>query len=698
MPKIRHRSVAAIAATALTALSFAVLASPASAAVTTSTVLAQSQTTISAGNGASGQAAGDWTITQAGGSNGNGDTIVLTVGSPTNCVAANDTIGFAAVPTVTVSAPATGTPTFTAALSSVGSPCTTTGTKNTLTLSANNASGSVPSTITVTNVLYTTGSAVAAGPVVVVPTGTAGAVACSATLPGCSNAVVALAVFSANSPPSPIGIGTGEAVSNFVITESKPGTVTGWVCFDIQGTHTTFTPLTATDHPAAAASGGGAAVGQPIDGLPATLGFQVTTPSSTTPATFTVSNIKLNATAVEPILVNAGMAPTSSAACADAASAAPTIGKNVPAGGVINASRAAGSNRFDTARLIGDTSFPCAGTPTAARFAIVARGDLFADALAGAFLAGQRHAPILLTHTGSLPPETVTAFHDMGINQVFVLGLQGAVSDAVVSAIQATQAVDCTGVGVTNNGSPVNISVQRIGGVDRYETARLVAENGGLGGAGTLASGGFTGTGVKTAVVADGLNFPDALSTGPMAFAGSAAGNGAGGLPLLLTDTNTLSAGASEALSDLGIKQVIIPGGSAAVSTAVEQAIQGMGITTIRIAGADRTATAAQVAAFEISTPTATTGGMGYNRTVINLARGDDFADALAGGPAAGLIRSPIVLASNPNDLGTTTPLYLGTFGEVHTAGGINTLLAFGGTAAIAASTFSAAEQAIVST
>jgi putative cell wall-binding protein len=433
--------------------------------------------------------------------------------------------------------------------------------------------------------------------------------------------------------------------------------------------------------------------------------FQVTTASTTAPAKFTVSGLQVDTTAnaAGPIAATVGQGGTAAAACGTPPTT--TLATGVTIASVISVVRLAGSDRYDTARLLAEKKFPCAGTPTTNRFAILARGDKFPDALAGAYLAAHRTgpsggaagSPILLTASDSLSGATATGLRDLGINQIIVLGLQGAVSDNVVTQLKATQATDCTGTPATNaQGNPLMISVQRIGGADRFETARLAAECAGCT-AGTLATNGLAGAGVPTAIVASGGNFPDALAAGPVANKGTNAGNGAGALPLLLTNTDALSPQAQQGLSDMGIKQVIIPGGTAAVSAAAATSITSMGINVIRLAGADRTDTAGQVAAFEIAVPSATVAGLGYNTNFVQLARGDDFPDALAGGPYAGVTIAPILLTSDPTALGQFTTAYLHNHNAIHSAGGITKIAIFGGTVAVSSDAQNAAVAALSS-
>lgn len=83
----------------------------------------------------------------------------------------------------------------------------------------------------------------------------------------------------------------------------------------------------------------------------------------------------------------------------------------------------------------------------------------------------------------------------------------------------------------------------------------------------------------------------------------------------------------------------MIVGGTSAVSAGVETALGTAGVTVdYRIAGAERTQTAASIAAWETDGLAGhdiypAIGSLGFTGTsVINVARGDSFADALAAG------------------------------------------------------------------
>jgi putative cell wall-binding protein len=311
----------------------------------------------------------------------------------------------------------------------------------------------------------------------------------------------------------------------------------------------------------------------------------------------------------------------------------------------------AGTDRYDTARLAALAAFPNGATN-----AVVASGQNFPDGLSAAVLAGALNAPLLLTPTAALDADTTLALTTLKAKTVYVVGGTSAVSAHVVSQL--------TTAGYT---VPTPIS-----GADRYATAAAVASAA----AGVTAVG--TIGGKKTAILATGRNFPDALSAGAAAFVGH--------LPVLLTDPATLSTAASTAITSLGVTNVLIMGGISAVSGAVEAAVQaltvnGANVTTTRVQGPTRFATATAMATLEMM-PTAP-GGLAMKPTTTVLASGLDFPDALV----ASELAAPVVL-----DAGVLPP----ETAAFLTANGasISTILALGGPDAVPPATITAAQAA----
>jgi len=217
------------------------------------------------------------------------------------------------------------------------------------------------------------------------------------------------------------------------------------------------------------------------------------------------------------------------------------------------------------------------------------------------------------------------------------------------------------------------ITVSRFAGADRFGTNNLADE--------AAATGPTSGSPVTftTAFVATGNGFADALAVGPIVYSEA--------IPLVLTASDVLSPAALQSLKDLQVKNVIIVGGTGAVSAAVETALTAAGFVVVyRIAGQDRTMTASAIARWAANglpaTPTYKAldaiPGWITNSSTVWIARGDSFADALAAGAAAGDAGQSIVLTSSPTDLGAGIPAYFASL-----TGGVDAIIALGGPSAL---------------
>ena len=259
--------------------------------------------------------------------------------------------------------------------------------------------------------------------------------------------------------------------------------------------------------------------------------------------------------------------------------------------GGITDGRIEGLDRYETGVAISEDHFAAADT------AVLATGRVFADGLAAAGLAGAYNAPVLLTQPRALPASVAAELLRLGVSRVVVCGDQRAISDAVVAQVEALG----------------EIEVQRIGGVDRYETAAMIADE--------IVS--VTGEDPALVFVARGDTYPDALAVSPIAWAHSA--------PILLVRPEELPRYTVDYLLGLtGATRGVIVGGSAAVSTDVQGDIAAQAAPTFeRISGVDRYDTAAEVAYWADDEGLA---GFG----VTGVATGEDFADALCAGPGLG--------------------------------------------------------------
>ncbi len=345
-----------------------------------------------------------------------------------------------------------------------------------------------------------------------------------------------------------------------------------------------------------------------------------------------------------------------------AASAIPVIGAP-PLGATATATtaRIAGADRYDTSARVALATFGTANT------VILASGDdaHYPDGLAATALAGAYGAPVLLTPIDTLSPYLTNALATLGTHKVIVVGGTAAVSQADADQLSA-----------------LGFTVSRIAGTDRYDTAAQVA-------AALLAAvpiGTFNGN--NTAFVATGLNWPDALGAGGPAYARH--------LPILLTDPVALSAQTKTELGSLGITQVIIMGGTGAVSAEVESSIKGLGLTTFRISGINRFDTAAQLATLEWApvVPGPSFNYAGIQATLptaakgfVELVSGLNFPDAESVGPRAGTLGAPVLLDGQPLTAETVGAL------KANQAD-VSVVEAIGGTAAVPDADLSAAQAA----
>ena len=262
--------------------------------------------------------------------------------------------------------------------------------------------------------------------------------------------------------------------------------------------------------------------------------------------------------------------------------------------------RLSGSDRIATAVAVSSANWPEASD------AVIATAGTFPDALAGVPLAARLDAPLLLTGREGLDARVAAELDRLGVDRVWLLGGQAALSAAVAEAAGAD-----------------GREVRRLAGTDRYATAAAIAEA-----AGPADSG--------DAVLALGTDFPDAVAAG--AFAGTADPP-----PTLLTPRETLSAEASDALETLHVERVLIVGGSAVVSEAVALELIARGYEVQRLAGPNRYATSAVVAGEALARI--------EGEVPIVFASGQAFPDALSAGALAGRIGGPLLLVPR-DDLG----------------------------------------------
>lgn len=153
-------------------------------------------------------------------------------------------------------------------------------------------------------------------------------------------------------------------------------------------------------------------------------------------------------------------------------------------------------------------------------------------------------------------------------------------------------------------------TMKRLGGSDRYDTCIKVAQDG--------------WSSSYYAVIACGENYPDALSSVPLAKKYDA--------PILLTYSNSMPANIMDEIKQLHVGKVFLIGGQGSISSSIETQLQNQGIQTERLAGVDRYETSVKIAEK-------------FGKVeALTVATGEDYADALSIGPAAAAMGVPVLL------------------------------------------------------
>ncbi len=624
---MRRTSLRARALTAITVLAVAgggllALAPPASAAAIATTLHPASAPTVYVTGTA--EVGADWTTPTLGAAVHVNDTISISIDdndATANCSSAADSIGFASPPTIT-NTTSGDTAAFGAGVLSSSAACgaLSTPVKDIVTFTATAADAGATAALRISGVRYSVGSGVAIGPIQVGLNGAAPSTAAA-------NATISAVRVTPGTPVLMAASATAVPVGNVTLTELRPGAVSGATSCIKPLSGSVFT---AGSTPVLTATGGNGVAGT-ASVSSGNVVLPVTTPS-TTSTTYTLSGLKMDAQgANHPIVASVG------STCSNSIYAP----SDIQLGHVGAVNRLSGSTRYATAQIIADTIGSCQND------VIVASGVNFPDALAASYLANTT-MPILLV-ADTVPTETANAIRLHGVKNIVIVGGPSSVSTAIETGFQNQTATSCGGAATANK-----ITTQRIAGADRYATAKAVAEKPGLTAAGTAPTAlSPTCTNVKTAIVTSGENFPDALAAGVLSAGGAACG-GAGHkpLPLVLTNASSLNLYASQTLNDMGIKQVLLVGGTSAVTDGVLTQIQNLGgtnsIAVRRISGPDRQGTAASLATL-MGSPE-----LGYNGGQLLLTRGDIFPDALVGAPYGAKQLAPLLLSATTGALGST--------------------------------------------
>ena len=194
--------------------------------------------------------------------------------------------------------------------------------------------------------------------------------------------------------------------------------------------------------------------------------------------------------------------------------------------------RQGGANRFEASAAVSQATFPSGGVPVV----YIANGWAYADAAAGASAAATAGGPLLFTDTDALPAAVAAELDRLDPQRIVILGGAPSVSPAVEQQLAAL--------------AP---AVSRQGGATRFEAAVASSQDA------------FPAGGVPVVYIANGWAYADSA-------AGAAAASLAGG-PLLFTGATALPASVATELDRLNPRRIVILGGTASISTAVEKQV-----------------------------------------------------------------------------------------------------------------------------
>lgn len=225
-------------------------------------------------------------------------------------------------------------------------------------------------------------------------------------------------------------------------------------------------------------------------------------------------------------------------------------------------------------------------------YAIIASGENFPDALSACPLSKKYNAPIILTSENKLDNRASAQLKALGVSKVFIIG-KSLSSDLETSL------------------SSMGISSERLGGINRYETAMIVAEH----------------VGIKDRImVVSGENYPDALSAAPIAAIMD--------MPIILSTKDSVPESVKNSLKDKNVINTYVIGSEGVISEAVKSEFNN----AERIAGADRYSTNIAI--------------IDRFRDVLNmnsayLASALNFPDSLSGSALAQKNQAPLILVSD---------------------------------------------------
>ncbi|NPD31829.1 cell wall-binding repeat-containing protein [Eggerthellaceae bacterium zg-997] len=258
-------------------------------------------------------------------------------------------------------------------------------------------------------------------------------------------------------------------------------------------------------------------------------------------------------------------------------------------------SRVGGKNALWTMAMISRNT---AGFTETSGTVVLATMEGYWDALSASSLAGLEEAPVVLTDKNELSFQARAELARLQPTKVLIMGGTAAISQKVEDEVRAC----------------IDGQIDRVAGANAEETARKAAEL-------SARSG--------RAIVATAGSFHDALSIAPYAYATKS--------PIFLTNSQgRLTPESLSVMDRLGIAEVIVVGGDAAVPAEVESQLGAR--FAKRLWGATAVDTSLEIAKWEIEE--------GMTVRPMGLATAEDWYDALAAGAYCGKNNSILILGA----------------------------------------------------
>lgn len=288
----------------------------------------------------------------------------------------------------------------------------------------------------------------------------------------------------------------------------------------------------------------------------------------------------------------------------------------------IEVTRYGGADRYATSLRIAEAFAGGAGGRL--EQVVLVSGQQWTDAVVAAPLAGALEAPVLTTPSSELRSDAAAFLRRTGVSDALIVG--------------ADSDTDGVGPSVVTELEALGISVERVARPDQYATSVAAARR--LGTPGDMRGHG------RTAIVASGRVFADALVAGPFAARGRH--------PILLTKPSIFRRDVARYLTETDVEHVILMGGTSAMPEIIEESITDLGIEVTRLAGTTRYDTA--VAAAELVVHRY--GLMCFTERRAGLARGQVPFDAFSAAPLLARLCTPLLLA-DPDSVPVPTARYL---------------------------------------